>query len=94
MEDDISTYIIQLKKMQCLIFIDIFNKCKFKIDFCTALFDQYTNKYHVFKSILDPKDIIKLSTIEILLYHNIIEQTGQELPPKFVLTKTVLISLL
>ena len=94
MEDDISTYIIQLKKMQCLIFIDIFNKCKFKIDFCTALFDQYTNKYHVFKSILDPKDIIKLFTIEILLYHNIIEQTGQELTPKFVLTQTALISLL
>lgn len=94
MEDDISTYIIQLKKMQCLIFIDIFNKCKFKIDFCTALFDQYTNKYHVFKSILDPKDIIKLFTIEILLYHNIIESIDPKNPSKFILTQTALISLL
>jgi len=94
MNKDINTYTVKFKKMQKLIFIDIFDKYGSRIDFCYAPFNHYTNKYHLVKSLFDSSEPLTKIVIKVLLSNKLIEQADLEFCPKFTLTDYALISLL
>jgi len=88
MKDDLNKYTILLKKILEIIAINIIDENHVVVDHLYASFNKYTNKYYLYKSLID------INTLEILVYHNIIEQINQESVPEFVLTQSSLISLL